>query len=940
MPTVYIQPGSGTGNGTSATPYYYDQLSTAETAAGSGGTILFTDGSYDSSGDITLSSTLGITYQSVNKLGATLNNTDTSSTNLKFISTNCTDSQGPILKDLKFYNYYIAHYGVTLALADSFKVEGCHMKMESKSLQAVGLIYNASNKIQRIYNNIFEAITPSAGSNVVYSNSGTDFKGNTVFLNASSGTFGIGLAMSSAKNNIFYCNDAARIGAYNIATNGSDNLFYQWGSGQSGGTGNLIGFDPLFVDSANGDFRLRPSSPAIGSNTNGHTAGISRILFKYPDAVWFDSHYSGGGSDGSVDAPYTDFVDAQTAAGGTKFIAVKNGTHSPMNAGQGRIKQASGDLLLVGESTDAILSCSWRYAGAAIEFTSADGTLRLETIKIYHDGTSAVYELITTSSGDTTFIATGSIIEMGPNTLALTSNRGFLTVPKNAGSTKIVTLTGCTLIGGTNYASGAPAANSWKASSTGAILGGSSVDGWTHLTIKSCTFRILKNNWNVLMGQTNKANVQKFVFEDNIIYGFNDYLAIACGTDGDPAFPYSAVPNLSVKRNCYYKTYYSLVNSPPDTSGAVTEDPRFVDVANYNFNLRPSSPCVASPTTPPSDAVYVFNGTGSGGSGTYSNPYHLPEIATAELDAGVGGTIIFKNGTYIPNDQVYLQGDPFYTRLTYKAESPGGVIFDFTSTIYGLTVGKNTGPGFTGTTLIKGITFKNPKGGGAGGQDGYAGINTLVDGTVYSFDNMIHFEECNLIFTDIGVYTASSLIGSFDTSTKCCNFTLTRCTMFIDGPIKTKTGAWLETPLIGRPQNKQAIILDYCTVVGGPNLEWGKYASATPRPYLLEITNNLQSKLSITNSIFYINPLSPIFLNATYPIGFNINWSWTATPSQTTFTCENNVGYNLRDDSPGGAVPLPADAALKLSVDDPQLIDPSNNNLELRPISPCIGKGV
>ena len=160
MPTVYIQPGSGTGNGTSATPYYYDQLSTAETAAGSGGTILFTDGSYDSSGDIILSTTLGITYQSVNKLGATLNNTDTSSTNLKFISTNCTDSQGPILKDLKFYNYYIAHDGVTLALADSFKVEGCHMKMESKCCnplvlfimhptiaEAVGLIrHNASKQ--------------------------------------------------------------------------------------------------------------------------------------------------------------------------------------------------------------------------------------------------------------------------------------------------------------------------------------------------------------------------------------------------------------------------------------------------------------------------------------------------------------------------------------------------------------------------------------------------------------------------------------------------------------------------------------------------------------------------------------------------------------------------------------------------------------------------
>ena len=46
MATVYIQPGSGTGAGSEADPYYYSQLSTAETAAGSGGKILFNDGSY------------------------------------------------------------------------------------------------------------------------------------------------------------------------------------------------------------------------------------------------------------------------------------------------------------------------------------------------------------------------------------------------------------------------------------------------------------------------------------------------------------------------------------------------------------------------------------------------------------------------------------------------------------------------------------------------------------------------------------------------------------------------------------------------------------------------------------------------------------------------------------------------------------------------------
>jgi hypothetical protein len=49
MATVYIKPGSGSGSGTLADPYYYSELSTAETAAGADGTILFTDGEYDNS---------------------------------------------------------------------------------------------------------------------------------------------------------------------------------------------------------------------------------------------------------------------------------------------------------------------------------------------------------------------------------------------------------------------------------------------------------------------------------------------------------------------------------------------------------------------------------------------------------------------------------------------------------------------------------------------------------------------------------------------------------------------------------------------------------------------------------------------------------------------------------------------------------------------------
>ena len=44
MATVYIKPGTGSGSGTLAAPYFFSELGTAETAAGNDGKILFTDG--------------------------------------------------------------------------------------------------------------------------------------------------------------------------------------------------------------------------------------------------------------------------------------------------------------------------------------------------------------------------------------------------------------------------------------------------------------------------------------------------------------------------------------------------------------------------------------------------------------------------------------------------------------------------------------------------------------------------------------------------------------------------------------------------------------------------------------------------------------------------------------------------------------------------------
>ena len=72
MATVYIKPGSGTGTGTLADPYFYNQLVTAETAAGNGGTIYFTDGDYSLNTGTTLWRASGVNYESLNLYGAKL----------------------------------------------------------------------------------------------------------------------------------------------------------------------------------------------------------------------------------------------------------------------------------------------------------------------------------------------------------------------------------------------------------------------------------------------------------------------------------------------------------------------------------------------------------------------------------------------------------------------------------------------------------------------------------------------------------------------------------------------------------------------------------------------------------------------------------------------------------------------------------------------------
>ena len=77
-----------------------------------------------------------------------------------------------------------------------------------------------------------------------------DSSGTLVFKNT---------IMSATNSNAFNSN-------FVVASNGTNCCIHNINHNTSGGTNNVFA-DPQFVDSANGDLRLRPSSPCIGAGT-------------------------------------------------------------------------------------------------------------------------------------------------------------------------------------------------------------------------------------------------------------------------------------------------------------------------------------------------------------------------------------------------------------------------------------------------------------------------------------------------------------------------------------------------------------------------------------------------------------------------------------------------------------------------------------------------
>lgn len=284
MATVYIAPtAQGSADGTSAAnAYAYSSLSTAETAAGPGGTILFTDGDYSLSATTTWdgvgSSGNDITYKSLNlqkaviksntggtlrqlSVGATGNTSTINVQNFKFI-------------DIKFYFYNggsgeISGNLITTSTAVALPTTGV-IRAGATSTGTTKFINNSIN-FQYASGNYFENATGKLA----------EFSGNTIYISSLNGKTGPVYYTSSVstdlrscpivKNNIFATDDTTgNVLETQNSFSGSFNncCFHQFDDSNngSGGTNNVFA-DPQFVDLSTGDLRLRPSSPCINAGT-------------------------------------------------------------------------------------------------------------------------------------------------------------------------------------------------------------------------------------------------------------------------------------------------------------------------------------------------------------------------------------------------------------------------------------------------------------------------------------------------------------------------------------------------------------------------------------------------------------------------------------------------------------------------------------------------
>ena len=283
---------------------------------------------------------------------------------------------------------------------------------------------------------------------------------------------------------------------------------------------------------------------------------IASIQSKYPSAIWFDSTHTGTES-GTVTEPYNTIGEAMTAASDGGEIAVKDGDH---NVTQITMPKS---LTFVGESTAAILSTSGGTYGGAITARNTAYSIKLETLKVYHNSSSNTYGLIMAgNAAGATVTVEGCILEMGPSTLAAT-NRGWFS--GHSSPTTSLTVSDSIILGGTN------------STSFGVVVGGDGFqDGFNTLDFQGNT--IVVTGGSATKFSSYSTGITISTFKNNIFVGAGNNEVL------------NFTPT-SASNNCYHNNGISS-----GSGGLVFADPQFVDPTTGDYRLRPTSLCIGAGT--------------------------------------------------------------------------------------------------------------------------------------------------------------------------------------------------------------------------------------------------------------------------------------------------------------------------------------------------------